>query len=233
MTEEPDAPAPASKPGEILVFIIRRDAVCAECGVELGKGRWIRLVEGKPLCLTCADLDHLAYLQRGDVAVTRRATKYSPIRAIVLQWSRAGQRYERQGIMVTAEAIARAEEECLSDADYREQQRIREGLRRVERDAAYVKEMTEALRAQFPKCPKKEAGEIAEWACEKHSGRIGRSSAAKGFDPQALKLAVIAHIRHEHTPYDALLMKHDDRAGARRQVREEVERVLAKWEGKG
>jgi hypothetical protein len=27
----------------------------------------------RPLCLSCADLDHLIYLPRGDAALTRRA----------------------------------------------------------------------------------------------------------------------------------------------------------------
>jgi hypothetical protein len=233
MTMEQDAPPPDSKPGEIVVFIIRRDAVCSECGEELGKGRWIRLVEGKPLCLPCADLDHLEWLPRGDAALTRRATKYSPLHAVVVQWSRARKHYERQGIMVTADALHKAEKECFSDEDLREHNRLRNAVRRQARESTYVLEVTTALRTQFPGCPAKEAASIAEWTCEKHSGRIGRSTAAKGLDPQALKLAVIAHIRHEHTPYDELLMLHDDRAGARRQVQEEVERVLAKWEKAG
>ena len=32
------------------------------------------------LCLACADLDHLEYLPRGNVALTRRAAKYSKLR---------------------------------------------------------------------------------------------------------------------------------------------------------
>jgi hypothetical protein len=58
---------------------------------------------------------------------------------------------------------------------------------------------------------------------------VGRSAAAKEFDPPALKLAVIAHIRHEHTRYDELLMPHGDRQLARAKVRQHIEVVLSRW----
>jgi hypothetical protein len=67
--------------------------------------------------------------------------------------------------------------------------------------------------------------------CRKHSGRIGRSAAAKELNPEALRLAVIAHIRHQHTRYDELLMKHGDCALVREMVRHEIDCVLRRWEG--
>jgi len=210
--------------------MIRRDAKCAECGEELGKGRWLRLENERPLCMACADLDHLEYLPRGDAALTRRATKYSPLRAVVVKWSRTRQRYERQGILVAAAAIRKAEEECLADADVRERRQQREAERRLEVDAAYEQAVAQAIRTQFPGCPPDEAGRIAAWTCMKHSGRVGRSAAAKEFDSQALRLAAIAHIRHEHTRYDELLMRHSDRAQARAAVRSDIDRVLDRWQ---
>jgi hypothetical protein len=36
-----------------------------------------------PLCLTCADLDHLVFLGAGDAALTRRAKKASTLSAVV------------------------------------------------------------------------------------------------------------------------------------------------------
>src|SRR5207253_903871 len=82
-------------------------------------GNFLRTEGEKGLCLECADLGHLEFLPRGDTAVTRRATKYSKLRAVVVQWSRTRKRYERQGILAEAEAIRRAEEESLADADLR------------------------------------------------------------------------------------------------------------------
>lgn len=45
----------------------------------------------------------------------------------------------------------------------------------------------------------------------------------------ALDPAVIAHIRHNHTRYDALLMGGVDRSDAHAQVRGESAQVLASW----
>ena len=80
------------KPNEIVVFMIRRDTQCTECGDELGRGRLLRVENGKALCLECADLDHLEFLPRGDTAVTRRASRYSKLRAVVVEWSRTRKR---------------------------------------------------------------------------------------------------------------------------------------------
>jgi len=179
--------------------------------------------------MACADLDHLEILPSGNTALTRRASKYSPIRAVIVEWSRARKRYERQGIIVTPEAIRRAEEECLADAELRGRRRVLAVLQRAETDTAYVDEVTAALRAHFPGCPANEAKRIAEWTCQRSSGRVGRSAAAKELDPQALRLAVIAHIRHEHTQYDELLMRHGDRQLAREQVAGDIDEVLSRW----
>jgi hypothetical protein len=215
---------------DIVVFMIRRETKCAECGDELGSGRWIRVENDEALCLACADLDHLEYLPSGNTALTRRATKHSPLRAVVVQWSRARKRYERQGILVTREAIERAETECLEDEESRARQRERAAARREVEDREYESTVAETLKSQFPGCPPEEAARIAAWTCRKHSGRVGRSSAAKDFDPQALRLAVIAHIRHEHTRYDELLMQNGNRQEAREMVRTEIEKRLAGWE---
>src|SRR5258706_9833338 len=88
----------------------------SECGEELGRKAWITLAgERRALCLACADLDHLVFLPSGDAALTRRAYKHSKLAAVVLKWSRARKRYERQGILVEEAALALAEQECLAD----------------------------------------------------------------------------------------------------------------------
>lgn len=232
---EPDKHREASasgKAGDIVVFLVRQDTKCAECGMELLRGSMIRLENDQPHCLDCADLGHLEFLPRGDTALTRRATKHSPLRAVVVQWSQARQHYERQGILVTSEAIDRAEQECVDDAPARERQRARAALQREATDTAHEAAVTAAIRAAFPGCPAEEAARITAWTCRKHSGRVGRSAAAKALDPAALRLTVIAHIRHEHTDYDRLLMRTGDRQTARQEVRAKIDRVLAHWEAK-
>src|SRR5438445_7744439 len=105
---------------EIKVFISHRDSTCGECLEELGSKAWITLVRDKgALCLSCADLDQLIFLASGDAAVTRRARKHSLLSAVVLKWSRARKRYERQGLLVEERALELAEDECLADADLR------------------------------------------------------------------------------------------------------------------
>jgi hypothetical protein len=73
---------------------------------------------------------------------------------------------------------------------------------------------------------------IAEHACQKYSGRVGRSAASKEFDPQAITLAVQAHIRHEYTNYDELLMTGWERFEARMVVQRTVEEILDQWREK-
>jgi hypothetical protein len=225
-TEEPTT----DKKDDIVVFFTRHEGKCAECGQEFFRGNMIRVENQKTLCLDCADLGHLEYLPRGNTAITRRASKHSPLRAVVVEWSRSRKRYERQGILVTAEAIQQAEAECLADAEQRERQRERAAIARESQEAAYLQGVTAAIQQLFPSCPPQTAAKIAAWTCLKHSGRVGRSAAAKEFDPQALRLAVIAHIRHEHTRYDELLMCGGDRQFARESVRAEIDEVLGRWE---
>jgi hypothetical protein len=223
-------PSPGDAKQELVVFIIRRESRCAECGKELWRGSFLRTEGEKGLCLECADLDHLEFLPSGETAITRRATKYSKLRAVVVQWSRTRKRYERQGILAEPEAIQRAEEESLADADLRARRRERAALYREEEDRDFIGEFARAIRVQYPGCPAGEETRIAEHACRKHSGRVGRSAAAKEFEPDAIRLAVIGHIRHTHTNYDELLCRFGDRKSARWEVRDRVAAILLHWE---
>ena len=183
------------------------------------------------LCLTCADLDHLEFLPSGDAAVTRRASNYSKLKAVVLQWSRPRQRYERQGILVETEAIEQVEKECLADADHRRRKAQRRALREAELDQRFVSDFANAIRQHFAQCSSQEASQIAEHACRKYSGRVGRSAAAKEFDREAIRLAVAASIRHRFTNYDALLLRGVDRGEARSLVADAVAEKLQQWSG--
>jgi hypothetical protein len=218
---------PASR--DIVVFSILRDSVCAECQEEIGKGRFLRMEGERPLCLACADLDHLVFLPRGDTALTRRASKYSTLRPVVVRFSRSRGRYERQGILVEEAALERAERECLTDADARQRARERAAERREETDEHHVGEFAERVGKSFPGCPEPERRAIADHACRKYSGRVGRSAAARRFDGKAIDLAVRAHVRHGHTSYDALLARGVDRGEARASVRVAVDKVMERW----
>jgi hypothetical protein len=217
---------------EIVTFLIVRESTCAECGAELLKGSLLRIEEKRSLCLTCADLDHLVFLPCGDTTLTRRASKYSTLRAIVLRFSRPRRRYERQGVLVEEAALERAERECLADAEARARSRARAALRRDEQDARYVKEFAERLSELFPACPVEERQAVANHACQKYSGRVGRSAAARNFNPRAIELAVRAHARHKHTDYDRLLARGMSRMDAREAVGGAVDDVMMRWQGR-
>ena len=214
----------------IKVFISHRDSKCDECGEELGRQAWITLEENKgALCLACADLDELVFLPTGDAALTRRSKKYSTLSAVVLKFSRARGRYERQGLLVEEDALAQAEAECLADSEVRERRNERARERRAELDEEFVREFAKRIRAIFPKCPKGREQIIAEHACLKYSGRVGRSAGAKSYDEEMIRFAVMAHVRHRETNYDSLLAKGWSRGEARSQVRDRVEAVLKDW----
>jgi len=217
---------------ELKVFISSRESRCDECGENLGRGAWIFLQgENKgAACLSCADLDHLVFLPSGDAALTRRSRKHSKLAAIVLKWSKARKRYERQGLLVENAAVELAENECEADADTRKLRRACAAIRRAELDAEYIASFAARVRKLYPNCPIRREKVIAEHACRKYSGRVGRSAAAKELDKEAVYLAVAAHVRHQETNYDELLLTGSERWQAREQVHAQVSHVLTEWQ---
>jgi hypothetical protein len=113
-------------------------------------------------------------------------------------------RYERQGLLVEENAL-NEEAECLADAEARERRAARERERRAELDHGFVEQFAKRIRELFRACPPERELQIAEHACRKYSGRIGRSAASRSFDKAAVRLAVAAHIRlfggHPNRPY--------------------------------
>jgi hypothetical protein len=222
--------APMNENPDLKVFISTRESSCDECGKKLGSRAWITLVgERGALCLSCADLDHLVFLQPGNAALTRRARKHSTLSAVVLKWSRARKRYERQGVLVEENGLVRAEAECLTDGEVRARRREREAERCAELDREYVARFARRIRELFPNCAPGTEDAIAEHACLRYSGRVGRSAIAKALDEKAVHLAVVAHIRHAKTSYDELLAQGWDRHEARHQVAHQVQSVLDCW----
>lgn len=211
---------------DLIVVSPLKDWSCTECG---NSGDLLTMDDKGPLCLSCADLDHLVFLPSGDAALTRRARKASSLSAVVVRFSRARRRYERQGVLVEEEAIERAEADCLADADLRAQRRERERVRRAEEDLRFQAEMARAVLSLYPACPSERAERIARHAGARSSGRVGRTAAGRALDPSAITLAVAAAVRHEDTDYDELLMSGMERSEARERVSVEVDRVLERW----
>ena len=210
----------------IVVISPHNAWTCASCS---GAGDFLLKDKAGALCLDCADLGHLEFLPSGDAALTRRATKASRLSAVVVRWSTRRNRYERQGILAEPAAIEQAAQECLSDADLRARRRTREQSRRADQDMRFGGEFAAAIREQFPGCPVDRAEAIALHAAARGSGRVGRSAAGRALDRDAVRLAVVASVRHVDTDYDALLMSGIDRESARAQVDNRVDDIVNAW----
>ncbi len=81
--------------------------------------------------------------------------------------------------------------------------------------------LRKALRTLAPLIPFSDSEPVLERAA-----KIAREDLSTG---AALWLALVAHVRHRHTDYDALLADGYDRDAARHFVVEETEAVLRRW----
>lgn len=216
-----------SKPPDLVVIWPRKTFTCTECGKQ--SDDFLFMEAPGPLCLVCADLDSLEFLPSGNATLTRRAKKASRLSAVVVRFSTARRRYERQGVLVEEAALADAEQQCLADEEVRERRRERDRERRDRVDLELQENLTEEIGRLFPRCPRQRAEAIARHTSVRGSGRVGRSAGGQALAPEAITLAVIASIRHQDTAYDRLLMSGIERQEARRQVRSDVDKVLDRW----
>jgi hypothetical protein len=214
----------------LAVFYSEHDQKCAECNRDIETHSLIfnKTVNGA-ICLACAGLDGLVVLPSGNTALTVRSRKYSKISAPILRYNKARKRYERQGILVEEQSLEQAKLDCESDAAKRAIQRKKSAVRRDKLDLEYQERFTARIRQLFPHCPAQKEFEIAKHACEKYSGRVGRSADAKALNDQYVRLAVIAHVRHTETDYDSLLSSMFDKKSARKLIRDKVDEIISLW----
>lgn len=105
-----------SRPSELVAIVpLNPDWKCHRCG----RGGDLLMMEPPgPCCLTCAGFADLDYLPRGDIKLTKRVAKLSERRLVVVRFSRARKRYERQGLLIEPRALREARKELgLGDAD--------------------------------------------------------------------------------------------------------------------
>ena len=224
-----DHPAPEIPPKrspELTVISPHQAWTCASCE---DTGDLLVKTNAGALCLDCADLGHLVFLPSGDAALTRRAKKASRLSAVVVRWSTRRNRYERQGILAENDAVEQAAQQCLDDADVRALRRKNDRTRRAAVDEKFRGDFAVAIRELFPGCPPARADTIAYHAALRGSGRVGRNAAGRALDPDAIRLAVAASVRHVDTEYDDLLMSGVDRDDARHRVRDHVDHILDTW----
>ncbi len=61
------------KSPEVITYMIVKESRCSQCKKEMSQGSLLTMEADQPLCLSCANLDHLEFLPSGDSLLTRRA----------------------------------------------------------------------------------------------------------------------------------------------------------------
>ena len=93
----------ASRAPELVVIQpLNTEWKCHRCGAT---GDLLIMENSGPACLRCAGLDDLEFLSAGDALLTRRVKAKSPRHAVVVRFSKARRRYERQGLLVEPRAL--------------------------------------------------------------------------------------------------------------------------------
>ncbi len=218
--------------GELSLYVSRRPSViCLKCGLTIVQGKMILAEDEKKRgwCAACADVKSLELLPPGDAAMTRRSKKYSSRTVVVQQWNNKRKRYERLGQFVEPEAILKARAECESDSADREAKNAKAAVKRTIEDREYRQRFAVEIRQLFPSMPAGRETAIAEHACEKYSGRVGRTASAKEFDEDMITRAVIAHVRHTETNYDNEFGKGKRKREIREEIRPEINLMIRRW----
>ncbi|MFB1295730.1 hypothetical protein ACAG24_009465 [Mycobacterium sp. pW049] len=148
---------------------------CANCG-----GIHDLILDDSGLCLDCAGLGHLVFLPSGAAALTRRTEKAAPVSAVVI---RANTRNTRHGIIADQRAIELAAVECLPD-----------GQLLPGRDKDLRRDIADAIREEFPGCPRDRADAIA------YDAALRRRHAHSGAtDPDYIRAIVQDSVRRIDT----------------------------------
>ncbi len=114
-----------SRPPELVVIDTKKEWTCDGCGRVLFGGSLLFMEDNAPHCMECAGMGDLEFLPSGNATLTRRAKKRSETAAVVVRWSRARKRYERQGLILEPEAVRAAEESILTPEERAERERLR------------------------------------------------------------------------------------------------------------
>ena len=214
------------------IFLTKKEKLkCSSCNKRIAKGQAFvaESEKHKGTCFACSPFVNATFLKPGDAALTRRSKKHSSYCGVVYAWNARRKRFDRRGQYVEAEAIIKAQRECAADQAERKLKNERAAVKRAEQDKIYIAEFAKAIRLRYPNCPKGRELTIAQHACEKHSGRVGRTAQAKEFDKKMIDLAVEAHIRHAETNYDHQFGAGKTKRMIRTDVKPYVVSVMRKW----
>lgn len=214
------------------IYLTKKETLsCQRCKrpVKRGEKFVAESEEHRGTCFSCSPYKNAAFLPPGDAAMTRRSKKLSSFCGVVYSWNQRRKRFERKGQYIEAKAIDLARIACDEDKVARAHKNEKAAVKRLEEDRIYIANFSKAIRARYPQCPKNREYEIAAHACEKYSGRVGRTANAKQFDAEMIDRAVEAHIRHTETNYDDQFNKGKTKRAIRVEVKEVVLNVMRKW----
>ncbi|KAL5342420.1 hypothetical protein BJX70DRAFT_320851 [Aspergillus crustosus] len=166
--------------------------------------------------------DDYVFVPRGNVYITRncRSKTKESHRLVYKVYDNTGKL--SMGIRIPSDVYTAV----LQSAEQTADSRANAVKLRDEKDLAHSQQL---LRQRFPLMPAESLDVILHHAFLKGSGRVGRTSTTS--DEHKAILAVEAHIRHTHTPYESMLRAGKQRDVARRKVRETVQSIRAAWEG--
>jgi hypothetical protein len=217
------------------IYLTKKETLkCSSCKKPIGYGQaYVAETENhRGTCFNCSPFVKAHFLKPGNAALTRRSKKHSAYCGILFSWNKRRKRFERKGQYVEAKAIVMAEMECEEDEKKRAIKNEKAAVIRATQDKIYIEEFSKAIRSLYPNCPKNRENAIAKHACEKYSGRVGRTADAKQFDKGMIDLAVEAHIRHKETNYDSQFNKGKTKRLIRLDVKQDITKVLQKWSEK-
>ncbi|KAE8355953.1 hypothetical protein BDV28DRAFT_127917 [Aspergillus coremiiformis] len=162
------------------------------------------------------------FVPKGDVYVTRncRTTTKKSERIVYTVYDKTGKR--TLGIRIPSDVYAAVLESAAATAETRANAiKLRD-----EKDLAHSRQI---LCTKFPLMPVESLEAILNHAFLKGSGRVGRTATIT--DERKADLAVEAHIRHTHTPYESMLHAGTGREEARKAVWSLIQAIKTAWEG--
>jgi hypothetical protein len=105
-----------NKKKDPVVYALDGPSRCDGCDRRLADNDIVKLEnqkdERQAFCLSCAGLEDLAVLGKGNAALTRLSRKYSSRCFVIVKWSDAWKCYERYGLLVEKQALQQAQKEA-------------------------------------------------------------------------------------------------------------------------
>lgn len=172
-----------------------------------------------------------AFLYPGDPFKTRRAKQLASERGVKVfaRTAKRGRFTSVTAYLVPSDILAAVAAEAVTTEAERAKKRVASQKARAK---AHVRELAQAadtIRRLYPAIPAGEAERVAVHAYEVGTGRVGRARNLSA--ERKAVLAVVSHVRHEHTDYGDLLFDGWSKRDARERVANQIDAVLARWAG--